>query len=126
MKQLSYLLVWVSVLCGACSYILPAKKVECCEQAAACCHEQVCCLPRYARAAGKDPKAFTTDIPTYGTAQDLEPTEGETIVKLGLLARWNPFGSAGSEPEKTPEPKTEEQAEKTDEEGGLLDWLWPF
>jgi len=38
----------------------------------------MCCLPRYAQAAGVEMKPFTTNIPVYGVAreQDLEPPPG--------------------------------------------------
>src|SRR5262245_55897265 len=103
------LLLLSLLLAGACSYIFPPRKVDCCENKAACCFDQLCCLPRYAVAAGKEPKPFTTNIPTYGTArlEDLEPPPGEVVVKKGWLSRWLPFGDsdAESKPREQPQAK---------------------
>jgi len=129
MKKL-YLLLLLCLLASACSRWLFPQKVQCCEAKAACCHTQMCCLPRYAQAAGKEPKDFTPETPVvYGLARDLEPKPGETITKPGLLSRFNPFGS--SEGEKAQEKSDEggEQkasAEDKGEEKGFFRRLLPF
>jgi len=129
--RILYPLFLVSILmCGACSYLWSAKKVECCENKAACCYEQLCCLPRYANAAGVEPKVFTPDTPTYGTWQDLEPPPGSVIVKRTWLGRLNPFSSSEEGPK--PQPRSQdEQAPQQDtsapeEDKGFLGGLWPF
>src|SRR5436309_15568641 len=96
MRKLSLLLL-LGILCISCSRLFSPKKVECCEKKAACCYEQMCCLPRYAKSAGVEPKAFTPEVPVYGTSQDLEPPPGAVIVKPGLFDRLTPFGSAEEE-----------------------------
>lgn len=132
MRVLYPLLLIVLLLAGACSYIFPPRKVECCENKAACCFDQMCCLPRYAKAAGVEPKPFTTNIPTYGTAQaqDLEPPPGAVIIKKGWLARINPFGTS-DELRKPAEQPTDRQAsvdtsDQKKEDKGFLGNLWPF
>jgi len=129
--RILYPLFLVSILiCGACSYLLPAKKVECCENTAACCYEQMCCLPRYAKAAGVEPKVFTPDTPTYGAWQDLEPPPGSVIVKRTWLGRLNPFGSSEEEPKSQPRSQDEQAAQqdtsKPEGDKGFLGGLWPF
>jgi hypothetical protein len=108
---------------SSCSWLFPPRKVECCEKAAACCYEQMCCLPRYARAAGHEPKLFTPEVPVYGTAQDLEPKPAETITKPGLLSRLNPFGGTEDEQKQSTD-DTAVEAEKDDK--GFFDRLLPF
>src|SRR5262245_6566552 len=138
MRTLYPIFLVTLLICGACSYLLPAKKVECCENKAACCFEQACCLPRYAKAAGVEPKPFTTDVPVYGTArdEDLQPAQGEVVVKPTWLSRLNPFSSTEdqkpkvqtpSEPAKQDEsgrqaPSQDAATEEKKEEKGL----WPF
>ncbi|MBI3301412.1 MAG: hypothetical protein HYZ72_04945 [Deltaproteobacteria bacterium] len=131
MRTLYPLLPLSLLLVGACSWLFSPKKVECCEKKAACCYEQMCCLPRYAKAAGLEPKPFTTDVPVYGTAQDLEPPPGAVIVKPGLLARWNPFRR--SEDEQKPQGQPQDEQAKQDtakeekkEDKGFLGRLLPF
>jgi hypothetical protein len=51
----------------------------------------MCCLPRYAKAAGVAPKTFTPEVPVYSSAQDVEPPPGATLEKKGWFARLNPF-----------------------------------
>jgi hypothetical protein len=144
MRTLYPILLVTLLVCGACSYVLPAKKVECCESKAACCFDQVCCLPRYTKAAGVEPKPFTTDVPVYGIArdQDLEPAQGEVLVKKGWLSRFNPFGSSEEEPrsqvggaEEAQKPTTQSQnesvtqtatTEEKKDDKGFLGRLWPF
>ena len=137
MKTLYPLFLVGLLLCGACSYFLPAKKVECCENKAACCYDQMCCLPRYARGAGVEPKVFTPEVPVYGTWQDLTPPPGSVIVKKGWLARHNPFGSSEEEqrPQEQPQPQVQAQdqqakqdtdKEEPKEDKGFLGRLWPF
>ena len=128
MKKLSYLIIlWIfgiSVFASSsCSWLSSAKKVECCEKTAACCHEQICCLPRYAKAAGQEPKPFTPEVPVYGTAEDFEPQPGETITKPGLLSRLNPFGS---EEDNQPQAPQEDTPEEQAEEKGFFGRLLPF
>lgn len=130
MKKL-YLLLLLCLLGGACSRWLFPQKVQCCEEKASCCHDQMCCLPRYAKAAGQEPKAFTPETPVvYGLSRDLEPKPGETITKPGLLSRFNPFGS--SEDEKAQEQSASEgseqqvSAEEKEEEKGFFRRLLPF
>src|SRR5215813_1467824 len=138
-----YSLFLLSILLfGACSYFSSPKKVECCENKAACCYGQMCCLPRYATAAGAEPKVFTPEVPVYGAWQDLTPPPGAVIVKRGWLARFNPFG--GSDEEQKPQappppPQTQAQVQPQDqqaqpdpgkdgqkEDKGFLGRLWPF
>jgi hypothetical protein len=140
-----YPLILVSILViGACSYILPAKKVECCESKAACCFDQMCCLPRYAKNAGVEPKVFTPEVPTYGAWQDLEPPPGDVIVKRGWLSRFNPFDNSLDEPRERPQPQPKDQSDQSDQpaqqtadagdqssdnkddDDGFLGRLWPF
>lgn len=127
MRTLCYLIMlWllgISVFASSsCAWLFPAKKVECCERTAACCYEQMCCLPRYARAAGREPKPFTPEAPVYGTAQELDPKPGETMTKPGLLSRLNPFGRSGDE-----QPSEEgSAAEEEKEDKGFLERLLPF
>src|SRR5260221_13909420 len=107
MRILYPLLLCVLLFAGACSYFFPPRTVECCENKASCCFDQMCCLPRYAKAAGVEPKPFTTNIPAYGAArpQDLEPPPGSVIIKKGWLARWNPFGGAEEKPQTQEQPQ---------------------
>src|SRR5215475_329756 len=107
MRILYPLLLCALLFAGACSYFFPPRTVECCENKAACCFDQMCCLPRYAQAAGVEMKPFTTNIPVYGVAreQDLEPPPGAVVVKKGWLAQWNPFGGS----EEPPQPKEQPQ-----------------
>jgi hypothetical protein len=124
------LLLLSLLLAGACSYIFPPRKVECCEGKAACCFDQLCCLPRYATAAGKEPKPFTTNIPTYGTArsEDLEPPAGAVVVKKGWLARWNPFDRSDEVQKPREQPQDQQASAGAESKGdkGLWDRLWPF
>jgi len=144
--RILYPLFLVSILVfGACSYILPAKKVECCENKAGCCYDQLCCLPRYAKNAGVEPKVFTPEVRTYGAWQDLEPPPGDVIVKRGWLSRFNPFDDSLDKPRSQPQPQPEDQqaqpdqpaqqaqqeqpegsSETDDEDVGFLGRLWPF
>lgn len=132
MRKLYVLLLLLGLLGSACSRWLFPQKVECCEKKASCCHEQMCCLPRYARAAGHEPKAFTPEAPVvYGLARDLEPKHGETITKPGLLSRLNPFGSAEEEKKSQNKSKSEDteqdaSAEEQKEEQGFFRRLLPF
>lgn len=131
MRTLYPLLLITLLLAGACSYIFPPRKVECCENTAACCFDQMCCLPRYAQAAGVEPKPFTTNIPTYGVAreQDLEPPPGAVVVKKGWLAQWNPFGSSDDAYKPREQQPQEPQASADSgqqEDKGLWGRLWPF
>lgn len=80
-------------------------------------------------AAGKEPKPFTTNIPTYGTArpEDLEPPPGAVVVKKGWLSRWLPFG-LGDEPKprEQPQEKPANSDSEQNEEKSLWGRLWPF
>lgn len=125
----SWLLLLLFTLCSACSYIIPPKKVACCEQKAACCHGQMCCLPRYAKAAGVEPKAFTPETPSYASAEDLQPPEGATVDKPGWLSRLNPYPWLTEEREAEAAKKRRENPQETsskEEEEGFLGSLWPF
>jgi hypothetical protein len=128
MKKLSYLVIFWSFgvmvfASSSCSWLFSAKKVECCEKTAACCYEQMCCLPRYVKAAGQEPKPFTPEVSVYGRAEDFEPQPGETITKPGLLSRWNPFASSDdNQPQAQQEPSPEEPTE----EKGFFGRLLPF
>lgn len=126
MSTKSFALVVVfSVLCGSCASSLFPKKVECCERTAKCCYGQMCCLPRYAKASGHEPKAFTPEAPVvYGAAQDLEPRPGEAIVKPGLLARLFPF-LREDEPQP-PKGGQKPPTEQPPEDKGFFSRLWPF
>jgi hypothetical protein len=131
MRKLYPLFLLSILLAGACSRLFPLQKVECCEAKAACCYEQMCCLPRYAQGAGVELKPFTTDVPVYGTAQDLEPPPGAVIVKPGLFARFNPFGRSEDEqkPQEQPQNEPTKQGtakEEQHEDSGLFGRLWPF
>lgn len=111
-----------ALLCSACSYLTPPRKVECCEQKAACCHGQMCCLPRYAKAAGVEPKAFTPEVPVYSSAQDVEPPPGATMEKPGWFARLNPFkglDNSGSSSSST-------SSEGSSDNDSFWGNLWPF
>lgn len=131
-NALSLLVSLVFMLCSSCSYIFPSKKVACCEQKAACCYGQMCCLPRYAKAAGVEPKAFTPEVPSYASAEDLQPPPGSTTDKPSWLSRFNPYPwlseeRAASSPAKSKkeEEKPQESANK-DEGGSFWGRLWPF
>ena len=144
MKTLYPLFLLSILLCGACSYLFPPRTVECCEHKAACCYGQICCLPRYAKDAGVEPKVFTPEVPVYGAWQDLTPPPGAVIVKKGWLARHNPFGSSEEEPQPQPQPQPQAQVpdqpaqvpdqqarqetnkEEPKEDKGFLGRLWPF
>src|SRR5262245_17687276 len=139
MKTLYPLFLIGILLCGACSYLFPSREVECCENKAACCYGQICCLPRYAKDAGVEPKVFTPEVPVYGAWQDLTPPPGAVIVKKGWLARHNPFGSSEEEqkPQAQPQPQAQAQVpdqqaqqetnqEEPKEDKGFLGRLWPF
>ena len=143
MKTLYSLFLLSILLFGACSYFSSPKKVECCENKAACCYGQMCCLPRYATAAGVEPKVFTPEVPVYGAWQDLTPPPGAVIVKRGWLARFNPFGGSDEEqkPQAPPPPPPQAQAQvqpqdqqaqpDTGKDGqkedkSFLGRLWPF
>lgn len=84
----------------------------------------MCCLPRYARAAGREPKPFTPEAPVYGTAQEFDPKPGETITKPGLLSRLNPFG--GSEDEQSSQEGHAADAEEEKDDKGFFERLLPF
>jgi len=131
MRKLYPLLLLSLLVVGACARLFPPKKVECCEAKAACCYEQMCCLPRYAQGAGVEMKPFTTEVPVYGTAQDFEPPPGAVIVKPGLLTRFNPFKRSENEPKPREQPQDEPATqgsgtEEKKEDKGLLGRLWPF
>jgi len=146
MKTLYPLFLLSILLFGACSYLSSPKKVECCENKAACCYGQICCLPRYAKAAGVEPKVFTPEVPVYGAWQDLTPPPGAVIIKRGWLARHNPFGGSEEEPkpQEQPQPQAQVQApaaqapaqdqqakqetskEEQKEDKSFLGRLWPF
>src|SRR5262245_6574303 len=141
MKTLYPLFLLSILLVGACSYLSSPRKVECCENKAACCYGQMCCLPRYAKAAGVEPKVFTPEVPVYGAWQDLQPPPGAVIVKPGLLTRFNPFRHAEEEqkPQEQPQPQVQPQVQPQDqqakqdtntegqkEDKGFLGRLWPF
>ena len=124
MKILARLLVSI-LLCSACSYIIPPRKVACCEKKAPCCFEQMCCLPRYAKAAGAEPKAFTPEVPVYSSAEGLDPLPGQTIDKSRWFDRFNPF--KGSEEKRTSSSQTPtDTAKKSADNDGFWGNLWPF
>jgi hypothetical protein len=124
------LLLLSFVLCTSCSYVTPAKKVDCCEQKAACCHDQMCCLPRYAHAAGVDPKAFTPETPSYASAEDLQPPPGSVTGKPSWLSRLNPYPWLTEEREaaaaKRRRENPQESASKEEENESFWGRLWPF
>ncbi|NOT53230.1 MAG: hypothetical protein HOP18_01360 [Deltaproteobacteria bacterium] len=121
MKTFLRLLV-AALLCSACSYIMPPREVECCEKKAACCHGQMCCLPRYAKAAGVEPKAFTPEVPVYSSAQDVEPPPGATLEQKGWFARLNPF--EGSDVGSSSSASSSSSEESSDD--SFWGNLWPF
>ncbi len=130
MRILYPFLLCALLFAGACSYFFPPRSVECCENKAACCFDQMCCLPRYAQAAGVELKPFTTNLPTYGSTreQDLEPPPGSVIVKKGWLARWWQFGGSDetSQPqEQPPQDKTASSDSGKEEKSFWARW-WPF
>jgi len=131
MKNASSLLLLLSfVLCSSCSYLFPSKKVDCCEKKAACCHGQMCCLPRYAKAAGVEPKAFTPEAPNYASAEDLQPPPGSTIDKPSWLSRFNPYPWLTEDREaaatKKKQEKPQESANKEEKNESFWGRLWPF
>jgi hypothetical protein len=79
----------------------------------------MCCLPRYAKAAGVEPKAFTPEVPVYSSVQDVEPPPGATMEKKGWFARLNPF--EGSEMGSS---STASSGESSDD--SFWGNLWPF
>jgi hypothetical protein len=94
---------------------------------AACCFEQMCCLPRYAKAAGVEPKAFTPEVPVYSSTQSLDPLPGETVKKSGWFDQYNPFkGDEGKSSPPSPAPQTASQESPKDEGEGFWGRLWPF
>lgn len=111
-----------ALLCSACSYIMPPRKVECCEKKAACCHGQMCCLPRYADAAGVQQQTFTPEVPVYSSAQDVEPPPGATIEKKGWFARLNPF--EGSDVGSSSSASSSDKGSSDDD--SFWGNLWPF
>lgn len=126
MKKCTLFLL-VTILCSACSYLSQPKKVECCEHKAKCCYGQMCCLPRYAKAAGVEPKSFTPEVPVYGTAQDLEPPPGPPVEKPSFLSSLNPFRGSGEEQNVQGQSSTtKEPPQEQKEEGGFFSKLWPF
>jgi hypothetical protein len=125
----SLLLSLVFVLCSSCSYIFPPKKVACCEQKAACCHGQMCCLPRYAKAAGVEPKAFTPETQNYASAEDLQPPPGSTVNKPSWFSRFNPYPWLSEESAPPPPAKGQEKPQESaskQEEESFWGRLWPF
>lgn len=128
-NMLSLLLALMFVWCSACSYITPPKKVECCEQKAACCYDQMCCLPRYASAAGVQPKAFTPETPSYASAEDLQPPPGATVDKPTWLSRLNPYPWLAEEKAASSSSKGQEKPQESvskDEGESFWGRLWPF
>lgn len=129
MKKLC-LLVLLSVLCSSCSRLFGPKKVECCEKTAACCYEQMCCLPRYALNAGLEPKTFTPEVPVYGVSQDLEPAPGEVVVKPTFFSRFNPFARSDDRPPQGQAQdgrSTQGSSSGPPKSKGIFGrWLWPF
>ena len=91
----------------------------------------MCCLPRYAAAAGVQPKAFTPETPSYASAEDLQPPPGATVNKSTWLSRLNPYpwlteekaASSSSKPKE--QDKTKESA-STEENESFWGRLWPF
>gem|GEM_PF-4926791 len=132
----SWLLLLVFALCSSCSYIFPPKKVECCEEKAACCYGQMCCLPRYAKAAGVEPKAFTPETQSYASAEDLQPPPGSRVDKPSWLSRFNPYPWLTEEREEREAAAAKKRQEKSqatssqdkdkDEEQSFWSRLWPF
>jgi hypothetical protein len=126
MKKCTLFLL-LTLLCSACSYLSRTKKVECCEKKAKCCYAEMCCLPRYAKAAGVEPKSFTPEVPVYGTAQDLEPPPGPPPEKPSFFSHLNPFGGSGEEQNPQGQSSaTKEPPPEHREEGGFFSKLWPF
>ncbi len=117
-------LIWICLMLNSCStWIYSKKEIECCENQAACCHEQMCCLVRYAKAAGKEPKVFTPDVPVYARPEDMEAPQGAIVVKPGLFARLNPWSSKFTDLDEVDE--TEVLAPGNDDDSlfkGLLPW----
>lgn len=123
------LFVGLCVLSSSCSYITPAKKVDCCEKKAACCHGQMCCLPRYAKEAGVEPKAFTPEAPNYASAADLEPPPGAVVDKPKWYSRFNPYPWLTEEREAEAAKKRREnpqEAASKEAEESFWGRLWPF
>ena len=123
------LLFVVLMLCSSCSYISPPKKVECCEHKAACCYDQMCCLPRYAMAAGAQPKAFTPETQSYASADDLQPPSGATVDKPSWLSRFNPYPWMAEERAASSSSKGQEKPKESaskEEDKGFWGRLWPF
>ena len=120
-----YLLALItSLTMSSCTkLIFGGKEVECCEQQAQCCHEEMCCLVRYAKAAGKEPKVFTPEIPVYARPEDLEPEEGDLIIEPGFISRWNPFASKEGDLQELEEATAENLQD--DDDSLFRSWL-PF
>src|SRR4249920_2377323 len=117
MRILYPLFLCVLLFAGACSYFFPPRTVQCCENKAACCFDQMCCLPRYAKAAGVEPKMFTPEVPVYSSAESLEPFPGQTINKTRWFDRFNPFkGDEGKSSTSSPAPQTASK-ESTEDKG---------
>lgn len=111
------------MLSSCSSWVFGEKKVECCENQAACCHEQMCCLVRYAEAAGKVPKVFTPDIPVYVRPEDLEAPEGAIVVKPGLFSRLNPWSSKFTDLDEIDDSEVQTSSGEDDNLfKGLLPW----
>ena len=119
-------LLLVAFLCNSCSYVMPPRKVECCEKKAACCHGQMCCLPRYAKAAGVEPRAFTPEVPVYSSAQDVEPAPGEMVEKPTWFSRLNPFKGSGSSESSSPPPPSPSASAEESPDDNFWGNLWPF
>ncbi len=45
-----------------------------------------------------------SEMPVYASPQDVEPREGDVVVKPGLFARLNPFADSDDEDEEAPGP----------------------
>ena len=124
MRKCYVLALITSLTLSSCTtWIFGKKEVECCEQQAACCYEQMCCLVRYAKAAGREPKVFTPEVPVYARPEDLEPEEGDVIIEPGFFSRWNPFASKEGDLQELEE--ATEDNEEDDEDNILRGWL-PF
>jgi hypothetical protein len=76
--------------CGRVKHRFLRTKVECCEKKAACCNEEICCLPRYA--GGKTPKVQNTVKPVAIPVRIARERSGEEEQeKSGLFSRLNPL-----------------------------------
>ena len=124
------ILVTLGLVLSACGRIKDRyflTRVECCEEKAACCNGEVCCLPRYAQ--GHVPEVQTTVEPFAlpGRAgREAEREDEEEREKPGLLGRLNPLAYLrGSQKKEGKEESATEKARK-EKERSFFGKIIPF